>query len=406
MKILGMETAVGPRPGALTPRIFTEFNQIFLAIYEELEQKKIIEYQAHNYESKGILRFGDFSLSKVRNWLAYHQLLSVAKIKEPDKKNKDKMITICQLGPTKLGKQAYEDGVILEVDAWQKGVGIGIGKMYPDFESLWNMCLAQAEVDGVAKSRRENWFGTFRDKVFIAKLAAVTSDVAKTETMKWVRGMIAESPRKGHRNKLKHTPNYNAVTLEGEQLLGQQQSLMDFVKTKELGKKKPKPAPKPLRPLPEPVLQPKKTDLLKRLADIHDGRIAKYTKPTKKPQFEKGQKIWVDNEQRKVLATKWCVDGRPEWFYAFEPDGGGMVTEGKTWQIETALQEINLRAFTKEEKASHVKGIIAELQKDPYTFDVRNWKHGINAEEIKKRLNNPSTFRNVSGSRIFTIGEK
>jgi hypothetical protein len=59
MKILGMETSVGPKPGALTPRIFTEFNQVFLEIYLELENKKVFEYQAQNYESKGVFRHGD-----------------------------------------------------------------------------------------------------------------------------------------------------------------------------------------------------------------------------------------------------------------------------------------------------------------------------------------------------------
>jgi len=249
MKILGMETAVGPKPSGLTPRIFTEFNQVFLEIYGELEHKKVVEYQTQNYESKGILKHGDFTLGKVRNWLAYHQLLAVAKIKEPDKNDKTKMRTVYQLGPTKLGKQAYQEGAVIEVNAWKDGLKLGIGKMYPDYEVLWKMCLAKAEADGVAKSRRENWYGTFRDDVFIAKLAAMTNDNAKAEALKWVLGMIAESPRKGHRS-IRSIKRYNAVAAEGEILLGQQQSLMDFVKKRKPQPEKPKP-----KPDPEPTLR-------------------------------------------------------------------------------------------------------------------------------------------------------
>jgi hypothetical protein len=263
MKILGMETAVGPKPSGLTPRIFTEFNQVFLEIYGELEHKKVVEYQTQNYESKGILKHGDFTLGKVRNWLAYHQLLAVAKLKEPDKNDKTKMRTVYQLGPTKLGKQTYQEGAIIEVDAWKKGLKLGIGKMYPDYEDLWKMCLAKAEADGVAKSRRENWYGPFRDDVFIAKLAAMTNDNAKAEALKWVLGMIAESPRKGHRS-IRSIKRYNAVAAEGEIFLGQQQSLMDFVK-----KRKPKPEkPKP-KPCPEPTLRVIPTEAKEDSAYIH-----------------------------------------------------------------------------------------------------------------------------------------
>ena len=730
-----METAVGKKPSALTPRIFTEFNQIFLELYGEFEKKKVYEYQTSNYESKGVLKHGDFTLGKVRNWLAYHQLIVVQKLHEPDKQGK--MKTVWQLGPTKLGKQAYEHGAVIEVEAHQK-TQVGIGKMYPDFDKLWKTCLAQAENDGVARTRREQWEWQFRD-LFILKLAAIQEEDAKVEAMSWVRKLIAESPRKGHRNKLKHMPNYNAVALEGEHLLGTQQSLVDFWPTK-YKPKKPKETPyqnglrralveecekatvferpkentahitidatlqsqqlggefipyfhtyygisivgglgsmsggggalynakhialsvkhfitealhysenfesdrivtrknikvewteraKTLwkqtvgkKIIPEAVFghamnleyadqlllkiqpndttnvwrglenynvqnyeiedclgsmrhgealdyciwlyekagkkrkeiisileksrqfgfnilydaalreriwnlkqaeeakdivvreatrarnremlqsewldphssimwrydwvwhllddeaniqkwakligveyecpdkaleifeqavtafesvdinslpvskkglgvksltgtkakvtematveshpkqsvqQPKSSTLSTRLVELHEEKIAKYTKPTTKPKFRKGQTIWVENEQRTVLATKWCVDGRPEWFYAFEPEGySGMVQNGKTWQIETALQEVELSKLTKEEKESHVKGILTELQKDPYTFDVRNWKHGINPTEIKKRFKNPRDYPNVSGSRIFTI---
>ena len=236
MKILGMETAVGKKPSALTPRIFTEFNQIFLELYGEFEKKKVYEYQTSNYESKGVLRHGDFTLGKVRNWLAYHQLIVVQKLQEPNKEGK--MRTVWQLGPTKLGKQACEHGAVIEVEAHQK-TQVGIGKMYPDFDKLWKMCLTQAENDGVARTRREQWEWQFRD-FFILKLAATREEHAKAEAMSWVRKLIAESPRKGH-HKLKGTLNYNAVALEGEQLLGMQQSLVDFWPAKYKPKKPKKP---------------------------------------------------------------------------------------------------------------------------------------------------------------------
>jgi len=79
--------------------------------------------------------FGDWTVSHVRRWLKFNQLITVEERKEPLEKpdgfRKNRTLRIIR--PTKIGFFAYEHGKLIEVDAG-RDFRVGIGLSY----SYWN----------------------------------------------------------------------------------------------------------------------------------------------------------------------------------------------------------------------------------------------------------------------------
>lgn len=204
MQILGMETAVvGKKPSALTISCLKEINGVFRKTVEYLEKEKpSVEFAANfwmssddgrNYDNE-IFANGYFTLSKIYNWLAYHQLLTVIKTKEPNPHEKGKMRTVWFVKLNQLGKEAYKNGAFLIVDAaWGKDIKVGLGRDYTHYDELWKRVESQA--DGVvAKSRWERWYGEFRD-YWMEKLTATKTKEAYELTDAWASSKIEGSPK-------------------------------------------------------------------------------------------------------------------------------------------------------------------------------------------------------------------
>jgi len=206
-----METSVGKKPKAMTSSVLMEFNEVFCEMFAEFKAKKSIELRASDYSYEGITHHGYFILGKVRDWLAYHQLITVDKTKEPRENESDKKRSVWTLKPTKLGKQCIKRGVEIEVDldfynieGSRKPVKLGLGKTYTSFAELWKRIVTRAETAGVSRTRREKWYGDFRT-FWLSKLLLLKKEAAEEEADKWVAPLIADSPRRHRR--IKHQAN-------------------------------------------------------------------------------------------------------------------------------------------------------------------------------------------------------
>lgn len=198
--VLGMQTTVGEKPKPLTQSCIKVFNEIF----GQLMALKTLEFETNYYESYdepfdktsprgAVLEHGYFTLSRVVRWLAYYQLVAVAKRKEP---KEDKNVTVWTVNPTKIGKQAFKRGEIVALDVgWRGTVEMGLGPMYAvSFNSLWNMVSGLAEAGRIAKTRREKWYGAFVN-FWMEHLMAVKKTEVEEQVRAWAVQKIAGAPK-------------------------------------------------------------------------------------------------------------------------------------------------------------------------------------------------------------------
>ena len=192
MKIYGMETTVGKRPVELSTNMVIAVNKTFEALFEAFIAKKKVF--SKGLEVTGIPSiFGGMAFSRIRNWLAYHQILSV-------KKNEKKET---EISPTPLGWKVYVEGVIIEVDVNGKKIKVGVGKKFPNHEALWKKHEAKIDAQ-VTKATWGNWPWDFRD-FFVNELAALTVEEAEKKTAEWVEKKLSAAPKRKVRSRTVQT---------------------------------------------------------------------------------------------------------------------------------------------------------------------------------------------------------
>lgn len=215
MKILGMETIVGNRPKGLPMGVLCGFNEIFCELFTEFQAVKSFELRAwdYDYSATGVIRHGYFTLSKLRNWLAYHQFVTVERTKEPRKNDPTKKQSVWTVKPTKLGRQVFKKGGTIEVDCLfydmddsRKPTKLGIGKPYTGFTSLWKRVTEKAEAAGVSRTRREKWYSIFR-RFWLSNLLEAKKDEAVQKVDRWAAEEIMAAPKRRHRFSIKNQPN-------------------------------------------------------------------------------------------------------------------------------------------------------------------------------------------------------
>lgn len=196
IKVLGMHTTVGEKPSALTMTGVKVFNEIF----GQLMALKTLEFETNYYgqtsASDAVLEHGYFTLSRVIRWLAYYQLVSVAKRKEPKEPKDAKKVTIWTVKPTKIGKQLYKRGEIIDLDvSYRETVKMGLGSMYAvSFNSLWQLVSGLAEAGRIAKTRREKWYGAFVN-FWMEHLTDLELTEVEAQTKLWAQRKIAGAPK-------------------------------------------------------------------------------------------------------------------------------------------------------------------------------------------------------------------
>lgn len=212
-KVLGMEVTVGKEPAPLSLTAIKSFNEVFSDLVVVLKSKESISFHANYSWSSGreneFLTHGYFTIRQVLNWLAYHQLVKIEKTKESyeDKWSKEiRNRTVWTVSVTKLGRQAFKHGEIIECKQGcsynSEAIKIGIGKPYPlNFAVLWKRVLLRAEAEGVSRTRRESWHSDFRDFWIDNQLTAMKTAEAEKSTDKFASGKIAAAPKKGVRRK-------------------------------------------------------------------------------------------------------------------------------------------------------------------------------------------------------------
>lgn len=214
MKVYGMETTVGKRPVELSTNMVTELNKTVEALFEAFIAKKKVFSKGLEVTGIDVL-YGGMSFSRIRNWLAYHQLLTV-------KKNEKKET---EIAPTPLGWKVYAEGAIIEVDVNGKKNKIGIGKKFPNHETLWKKHEVRIDAQ-VTKATWASWPWDFRE-FFVNELAALPVEEAEKKTAEWVAKKLEKAPKRKVRSKTRGS------TLDRAK---EQSSLFAFLPQKKAGR--------------------------------------------------------------------------------------------------------------------------------------------------------------------------
>jgi len=195
MHVEGFDLRVGERPKPASYGTLYDFNKVFLQMFNYFEQ----EHDAIEviWLEQTPLGWGNLTLSQVRNWLKYHQLISVEKFKEPlpepngPFKNRTKYI----LKPTKHGYQAYVNGWLIELDVANETFKVGVGKPYPTWDALYGLATVVWQRHGISMSRQEKWFSELKEK-YLSML-----DRAAEEAVKEIKEWSTHKAQKWNRNR-------------------------------------------------------------------------------------------------------------------------------------------------------------------------------------------------------------
>jgi len=219
VEIEGFDVRVGQKPKPITTNALHDFNRAFLDIFQEFKAGKPVAYSWLHPSSGPLEHFGSLTVTYLRNWLKYYQLVEAEKIVErlekPDGPWKNR--TTWVLKPTVRGFNSYEMGAILEVDCGNRPVQLGIGKPYTTFDRMFGLATAVWQREKIARSRQGEWY---RELVlFCEELLDVPRNEAESKLTDWAYGKASDWNRRKRRvvkNSIKK-PAVNMAT--GEILL-------------------------------------------------------------------------------------------------------------------------------------------------------------------------------------------
>lgn len=185
MQIEGFDVRVGQKPKPVTTNALHDFNRAFLEIFQEFKAGKPVTYSWLHPGSGPLEHFGSLTVTHLRNWLKYYQLVDAEKIVErlekPDGPWKNR--TTWLLKPTVRGFNAYEMGAIIEIDCGNMDTRLGIGKPFTTFERMFSLATAVWNQQKIARSRQGEWY---RELVaFYEELLDVPGNEAEIKLRDW-----------------------------------------------------------------------------------------------------------------------------------------------------------------------------------------------------------------------------
>jgi hypothetical protein len=188
-KIYGLDLGVGAKPTYLSARMACQFNQVFLSMFEAFTLKeRVVCTSGFGFENLNCPMIGFVASSRIRKWLQFWQLITVTQEKQDGNK-------YYVIEATKIGWDSYEKGAILQIDVnGTNSIGIGVGKPYGVFDTLWKEIDQEADIY-LTKATRANWEYEF-EKQYLASWIGITLDNAKPEITKWLHDRIEASPKR------------------------------------------------------------------------------------------------------------------------------------------------------------------------------------------------------------------
>jgi len=162
-----MDVCVGEQPKPIGSGAVMAFNKVFQKMFEYFgSHERIVTVHFENHEEDPLTCFGSLTVSCVRRWLEYCQLITVQVQKqaldqasqvEGFRKNR----TLRIMKPTKRGFEAYENGQIITIQQgssyYQKERKLGIGKPYTFWDKIEEIAEAIWVKHKIAMSRRAKW---------------------------------------------------------------------------------------------------------------------------------------------------------------------------------------------------------------------------------------------------------
>lgn len=220
-----IDVCVGERPKGVSRGTLEEFNGVFLKMFEHFQShKRIVTVFHDSHKEDPLTVFGSLTVSQVRKWLKYHQLVTVKKEREtyevkrkpcfgkfkqdtscsllskysswcadeedcikassnPEEFENTKTRNINIIRPTKRGFLAYENGLVIQVD-WGSPVQVGLGKPYPErarkLHDLAGLIWKKAKI---SQSRQAKWWSDLHQ--FCIGLLGLKTDEASRRLHSW-----------------------------------------------------------------------------------------------------------------------------------------------------------------------------------------------------------------------------
>lgn len=191
MKFCGLNTTVGKPPSDLNNNQAIDFNATVYKLFDAFNAKQAIICQG--FTVKGIpAYYGGASFARIREWLAYHQIIHIEKTRDK-KEGITRTIT-----PTSLGWKVYNEGEILDVTVNGKKIKLGVGKIFPSCDKLWEKLEPIAD-EKVTKATWGNWPYDFR-RHFVEFLANLPTSEAEKKADDWLAAKLATAPKRKKHN--------------------------------------------------------------------------------------------------------------------------------------------------------------------------------------------------------------
>lgn len=166
-----IDVCVGEEPKPISYGTLLYFNKAFNAMFEYFSEghERIVTVHFENHPEDPLTTFGSLTISNVRRWLKYYQLVTVEEKKEPlpnpDSFRKNRTLRIIK--PTKRGFMAYENGVVIKVkhgsSYYQEEHKLGIGKPYSYWEKFESVAETIWKKQKIAMTRRGKWHPDLKD---------------------------------------------------------------------------------------------------------------------------------------------------------------------------------------------------------------------------------------------------
>ena len=230
-----MDLLIGEEPKPISYGSLYNFNKVFRAMFKWFSEgnEDIVSIWMES-NPRDPLSLSSLTISNVRRWLRYYQLITVKTVKEPlpepdgFRKNRTKRI----IKPTKLGFIAYDQGKVLQVKAgsvsYNTAYKVGIGLAFSYWDKLESLGMELWKRERISQSRRWKWHSELRE-FFVYHLLDREAIEAKSLLHAWAFKKAAdwnrEHPRGRSRRKSRilEPPRYlesGEVILEnGQQIL-------------------------------------------------------------------------------------------------------------------------------------------------------------------------------------------
>lgn len=157
-----MDVRVGKKPNPLSIGTIMRLPKVFNRMFEWFHQEhpRIVTVHFESHEEDPLSCFGSLTVSQIRRWLAYYQLVTVEEVKEPlpepDDFRKNRIMRIMK--PTKRGFYAYESGLLLEVKTGYKKYVVGVGSPYTSWDEVFRVADAIWNKAKISASRQGKWY--------------------------------------------------------------------------------------------------------------------------------------------------------------------------------------------------------------------------------------------------------